>query len=79
MYTKDPWDEFRQLPPLLTVQEVATLLRVTVKAVYSRKERGQLAGVISDGARGFLVRKSALLRSLLQQGRAPSRTDGDPG
>jgi excisionase family DNA binding protein len=48
------------LPYLLTVVEVAELLRTTRKAVYSRVERGLLPGVIRDGRRVLLLRDDVL-------------------
>jgi len=56
--------------PLMTVPEVAELLRTTAKAIYHRIERGQLPGVVHDGDR-ILVRRTDLLRSLAE-GRGPS-------
>lgn len=38
-------------PELLTVDEVADLLRTTKKAIYLRAERGQLPGVTRLGKR----------------------------
>jgi excisionase family DNA binding protein len=51
------------LPPFLTVDEVADLLRTTRKAVYARAERALLPGVFRDGRR-LLVDRDELLRSL---------------
>jgi hypothetical protein len=51
--------------PLMTVPEVAVLLRSTPKAIYHRIERGQLPGVVRDGGR-VLVRRVDLLRSLAE-------------
>jgi excisionase family DNA binding protein len=56
--------------PLMTVREVADLLRTTPKAIYHRVERGQLPGVVHDGDR-ILVRRADLLR-WLAEGRGPS-------
>lgn len=58
------------LPMLLTVDDVADLLRTTHRAVYAMVERGQLPGVIR-------LRRRVLLRSddlldWLDQKRAPS-------
>jgi len=58
------------LPALLTVGEVATLLRTTRKAVYSMAERGQLPGTTRIGRR-LLVRRDDLL-SWLDERRAAS-------
>lgn len=48
------------LPYLLTVDDVAELLRTTRKAVYSRIERGLLPGVVRDGRRVLLLRDDVL-------------------
>jgi excisionase family DNA binding protein len=47
----------------MTVQETATLLRTTPKAIYCMIERAQLAGVVRLGRR-VLVRRDVLLASL---------------
>ena len=53
-----------ELPLLLTVDEVAGLLRTSVDGVYARIERGQLVdGVVRDG-RKLLFHRDRLLRSL---------------
>lgn len=49
-----------ELPLLLTVPEVAALLRTSVKAIYSMKDRGQLPGVTQIGRR-VLVKRQELL------------------
>ena len=54
------------LPPLLTVDEVADVLRTTRKAIYARIERGLLPGAIRDGRR-LLVERDELLRSLSER------------
>jgi excisionase family DNA binding protein len=58
------------LPLLLTVEEVATLLRTTHRAVYAMAERAQLPGVTRIGRR-LLVRRDDLL-SWLDERRAAS-------
>jgi excisionase family DNA binding protein len=58
------------LPLLLTVNETATLLRTTRKAVYVMIERGLLPGVTRIGRR-VLVRSTDLL-DFLDHNRAPS-------
>ena len=58
------------LPPVLTVEEVAAVLRTTRKAVYAMAERGALPGVIRLGRR-LLVRRNDLLR-WMGENRAPS-------
>jgi excisionase family DNA binding protein len=55
---------------LLTVPEVADLLRTSRMAVYAMIERGQLPGVTRIGRR-VLVRSDALVE-WLDQNRAPS-------
>jgi excisionase family DNA binding protein len=55
---------------LLTVDETATLLRTTRKAVYALIERRQLAGVRRLGRR-ILIDREELLRSL-RENRTPS-------
>jgi excisionase family DNA binding protein len=58
------------LPPLLTMGEVATVLRTSRKAVYAMSERVQLPGVTRIGRR-LLVRRDDLL-SWLDERRAAS-------
>ena len=59
-----------EMPVLLTVDDVATTLRSTRKAIYVMAERGQLPGVIRIGRR-VLVDRDDLLRWLNQK-RTPS-------
>ena len=61
------------LPYLLTVAEVAELLRTTPKAVYTRVERGLLPGVVRDGRR-LLFLRDTLLASIAGK---PSTSRGD--
>ena len=49
------------LPMLLTVPEVAALLRTSPKAIYSMAERGQLPGVVRVGRRLLVKRMDLLL------------------
>jgi excisionase family DNA binding protein len=49
-----------EAPMLLTVTEVANLLRTSRKAIYSMIERGQLPGVCRIGRR-VLVKRAELL------------------
>jgi excisionase family DNA binding protein len=58
------------LPPLLTMDEVALVLRTSRKAVYAMTERTQLPGVLRIGRR-LLVRRDDLL-SWLDERRAAS-------
>jgi excisionase family DNA binding protein len=62
----------RHLPVLLTVDEVAELLRTSRKAVYAMAERGQLPGVTRIGRRLLVCRDE--LRSFLDERRASSRS-----
>jgi excisionase family DNA binding protein len=62
--------ETRNLPILLTVPEVAELLRTSRKAIYAMIERGLLPGVVRIGRR-VLVRSAELVNSLDQKS-APS-------
>ena len=57
--------QFDDLPPLLTVDDAASLLRTTRKAVYVMIERGLLPGVTRLGRR-VLVRSDRLLKWLDQ-------------
>ena len=54
------------LPGLLTVDETASLLRTSRKAVYAMAERAQLPGVTRIGRR-LLVRSGELLHWLDQK------------
>lgn len=56
---------------LLTVDEAASLLRTTRKAIYAMVERKQLPGVVRLGRR-VLIRSEVLLNSL-SQSRASSK------
>lgn len=57
------------LPELLTVGEVASWLKTSEKAVYSKVERGGLPGAVHVGRRLYFIREE-LLKSL-EQGRVP--------
>ena len=56
----------RRLPTLLTVDDVADLLRTSRKAIYAMVERGQLPGVVRLGRR-VLIREDDLLQWLRQK------------
>ena len=58
------------LPALLTIDDVAAVLRTSRKAVYAMAERGQLPGVVRIGRR-LLVSRDDLL-SWLDERRAAS-------
>ncbi|MFN8179294.1 MAG: helix-turn-helix domain-containing protein [bacterium] len=49
----------RELPPLLTVADAASLLRTTRGGIYAMAERGQLPGIVRIGRR-LLVRRDAV-------------------
>ena len=61
-------------PDLLTVAEVATVLRTTREAVYKLVERGQLPGVIRLRKRVLVERES--LVHWVHQNRTPSSAGG---
>lgn len=54
------------LPSLLTVQDVAALLRTTKSAIYTMIERYQLPGVVRIGRR-VLIREEELVKWLSQK------------
>ena len=58
-------NQLNNLPPLLTVDDAADLLRTTRKAVYVMIERGHLPGVTRLGRR-VLLRSDRLLEWLDQ-------------
>lgn len=58
-----------ELPVFLKVEEVASLLRTSPKAVYAMVERQQLPGVVRPLGRRVLVDSEVLLDSL--RSRAP--------
>jgi excisionase family DNA binding protein len=63
-------DDVSTMPMLLTVDDAATLLRTTRRAIYAMLERRQLPGVIRIRRR-VLIRSAELLE-WLDQKRAPS-------
>ena len=62
--------ELTSLPSLLTVPEVAELLRTSCKAIHAMNGRGQLPGVVRVGRR-VLVHADELL-DWLDRSRTPS-------
>lgn len=50
----------RELPDLLTPDELAALLRTTRKAVYAMIARGQLPGIVRLGRRVLFDRRELL-------------------
>ena len=48
------------LPYLLTVDDVAELLRTSRKAIYCKIQRGLLPGIVRDGRRLLLLRDDVL-------------------
>ena len=50
----------QDLPYLLTVAEVADLLRTTKAAIYHRVERALIPGVVKDGSRVLFLRDDVL-------------------
>ena len=69
-------NDLHDLPSLLTVDEVAVLLRTSSKSVYAMVERGQLPGLIRVGRR-LLFRRDDLLR-WLGESRASSPKERRP-
>lgn len=59
------------LPMLLTVDDLAQLLRTTDRAIYAMVERGQLPGIVRIGRR--VLFRSADLLDWLNQKSAPSQ------
>jgi len=64
-----------ELPNLLTVDEVAALLRTSRRAVYTRIRRGSIPGVIRVSRR--LLIDSSILIDWLREKRTASLTQGD--
>ena len=60
-----------ELPMLLTVDDVAQLLRTTDRAIYAMTERGQLPGIVRIGRR--VLFRTADLLDWLHQKSAPSQ------
>jgi excisionase family DNA binding protein len=58
-----PSHDIDHLPPVLSVDEVAKLLRLGRKATYAAVARGEVAGVIRLG-RSIRVSRDALARQL---------------
>ncbi len=66
----------RRPPVLLTVSEVAAVLRTTNKAIYAMVERGQLAGPVRRIRRRVLFDQAALVAWMSELSGAPS-PEGD--
>jgi len=64
----------RSVPTLLTVDDVADLLRTTRRAVYAMVERRQLPGIVRIGRR-VLVRADELLHWLNQKSASSLRSE----
>jgi len=64
----------RAVPMLLTVDDVADLLRTTRRAVYAMIERRQLPGIVRIGRR-VLVRADELLHWLDQKSASSLRSE----
>jgi len=65
--TGAPAEWSSRLPTMLTVKDVARVLRMTPAAVYAMVERGQLPGVVRIGRRRVRIREDALLDFLRQK------------
>ena len=63
--------KYDELPPFLTADETATLLRTTRKGIYVMVERRQLPGVRKIGKR-LLIRAEILVSWIEDQRAAPS-------
>jgi len=63
-------------PVLLTVAEVANLLRTTPKGIYAMVERGQLVGSVRRIGRRVLFDQTALVAWMSELSGAPS-PEGD--
>jgi predicted DNA-binding transcriptional regulator AlpA len=57
------------LPALVTAVQVASWLQMTVKAIYSKAERGSIPGMVKVGSRVYFIRSELL--KLTEQGRVP--------
>jgi excisionase family DNA binding protein len=64
------YNEFKDLPLLLTPREVAALLRTSRRVVYEMVRLGRLPGVIRLGRR-VLIRRDRLLRFLRESSVSP--------
>jgi hypothetical protein len=58
------------LPDLVTPVQVAEWLQTTVKAIYSKAERGSLPGLVKVGGRVYFLRSELL--KLMEQERVSS-------
>lgn len=59
-----PVTDLAALPVLLTVTEMAGLLRTTKRAIYAKAERGLLPGIFRPDRRHLLFRRDVVLRWL---------------
>lgn len=62
------------LPTLLTVPELASVLRLTDKAIYRRAQRGEIPGVVRLGGRTLRFRREEILR-WIDEGSAPQAAE----
>lgn len=60
----------KALPYLLTVAEVADLLRTTERAIYLKAQRGLLPGIVRDGRR-LLLRRDDVLEYIGRRAASP--------
>ncbi len=63
----------RELPDLMTADEVGAWLKITRKAVYAKAERGTLPGATYIGRRLYFIR--SVLLHCVEQGRVPELGD----
>ncbi len=57
------------LPTLLTTEQVASWLQTSVKAIYSKAERGSIPGTVRVGRRLYFIRSELL--KVIEQGKVP--------
>ncbi len=56
--------EGRDLPPMMTIKDAASLLRTSTRALYMMIRRGTLPGVVRLGSRRLMVKTDEFLRGL---------------